>query len=103
MRVRVHVGAAAPLGPGEQPAVLVGADGADRGTAAVRQVLDPVRHPARLAHALPAFSFTGQRPRPVGLPDRPRQILPGRTAAAYAVPARLAAPAAARAAGDCAR
>lgn len=42
MGVAVHVGPAPPFRGRQQPAVLVGADGADRGAAGVREVLDPV-------------------------------------------------------------
>ena len=81
MGVAVDVGPATAFGPRQQPAVLVGADGADRGAADVGQVLDAV------------FG---------------RRRLLGHCGAPYAMPryeraARPTAPAAARAAGEDAR
>lgn len=87
MGVAVDVRAAAAFGAGEQPAVLVGADRADRGAAEVGQVLDAV------------FGRAGCGGRRLlGHCRAPHEM-----AACYETAARPTAPAAARAAGEDAR
>lgn len=83
----VDIGPPAALRAGEQPAVLVGADGADRGTADVGQVLDAV-----LGRVV--FGRRGL----LGHCGAPQEMV-----ARYEMAAWPTAPAAARAAGEDAR